>query len=54
LKRLEFVEAQEDIWYECVDRRKWSTFDTVCLKKYLQIKEGPVELAVTELPLRRE
>lgn len=34
-KRLEFIEEQEDIWYECIDRRKWTTFDTVCLKKYL-------------------
>lgn len=34
-KRLEFIEQQEDIWYECIDRRKWSTFETVCLKKYL-------------------
>jgi len=33
--KLEFIEQQEDIWYECIDRKKWSTFDTVCLKKYL-------------------
>lgn len=36
LKKLEFMEEQEDIWYECIDRKKWSTFDTVCLKKYLK------------------
>lgn len=35
LKRLESIEDQEDVWYDCVNRRKWSTFDTVCLKKYL-------------------
>ncbi len=35
LEKLEFIEEQEDIWYECIDRRKMSTFDTVCLKKYL-------------------
>lgn len=34
-KRLEFIEEQEDIWFDCVDRKKWTTFDTVCLKKYL-------------------
>ena len=34
-KRLEFIEEQEDIWYECIDRKKWSTFETICLKKYL-------------------
>ena len=33
-KKLEWIEAQEDIWFECIDRRKWSTFETVCLKKY--------------------
>jgi len=39
LKKLENIEAQEDIWYECVDRLKWSTFDTVCLKKYIDLKK---------------
>ena len=34
LAKLKQVESQEDMWYECIDRRKWSTFDTVCLKKY--------------------
>ena len=28
------IEEQEDIWFDCIDRRKWDTFDTVCLKKY--------------------
>lgn len=36
LKALEKIEEQEDLWYECIDRKKWDTFDTVCLKKYLQ------------------
>jgi len=35
LKKLDFIEEQEDIWFDCIDRKKWSTFDTVCLKKYL-------------------
>lgn len=34
-ERLKKIEEQEDIWFDCIDRRKWSTFDTVCLKKYL-------------------
>ncbi|MNU05326.1 hypothetical protein D3C72_2500850 [compost metagenome] len=34
IERLEFIEEQEDIWFDCIDRKKWSTFDTVCLKKY--------------------
>lgn len=33
--KLEFIEEQEDIWYECIDRRKWSTFKTICQKAYL-------------------
>lgn len=36
LAKLEFIETQEDIWYECIDRKKWSTFETICLKKYQQ------------------
>lgn len=36
LEKLELIEKQEDIWYECIDRRKWTTFETVCLKKYLK------------------
>ena len=36
LDKLHFIEEQEDIWFDCIDRRKWSTFDTVCLKKYLE------------------
>jgi regulator of RNase E activity RraA len=37
--KLEFIEEQEDIWYECIDRRKWSTFKTICLKAYLDKNE---------------
>ena len=33
------IETQEDIWYDCVDRRKWSTFRTVCKKDYKNTKE---------------
>ena len=33
-KKLEAIEEQEDIWFDCIDRKKWDTFDTVCLKKY--------------------
>lgn len=35
LKKIEFMEHQEDIWLECIDRKRYSTFETVCLKKYL-------------------
>ena len=35
IESLEFIEEQEDMWYECIDRRKWSTFKTICEKAYL-------------------
>jgi 4-hydroxy-4-methyl-2-oxoglutarate aldolase len=35
LKKLEFMELQEDIWFYCIDTLKWSTYETVCQKKYL-------------------
>lgn len=34
-RKLEQIEQQEDIWFNCIDFKKWNTFDTVCLKKYL-------------------
>ena len=34
LQKLIAIEEQEDIWFDCIDRRKCDTFDTVCLKKY--------------------
>jgi len=37
-KKLEWIEEQEDIWFECIDRKKWTTFETVCLKKYKENK----------------
>ena len=36
IEKLDWIEEQEDIWFDCLDRRKWDTFDTVCLKKYLE------------------
>ncbi len=36
LVKLHQIEEQEDIWYDCIDRKKWSTFKTVCLKAYLE------------------
>ena len=34
LERLDFIEKQEDVWFDCIDRLKWDTYETVCLKKY--------------------
>lgn len=36
IKKLNFIELQEDIWFYCVDTLKMSTYDTVCKKKYLE------------------
>lgn len=33
-QKLVAIEDQEDIWFDCLDHRKWDTFDIVCLKKY--------------------
>ncbi len=35
LEKLEFIEVQEDMWYYCIDTLKYDTYETVCLKKYL-------------------
>ena len=35
IKKLYFIEYQEDIWFYCLDTLKMSTYDIVCLKKYL-------------------
>lgn len=35
MKKLEFIEFQEDIWFYCLDTLKMSTFEIVCQKKYL-------------------
>lgn len=35
LRGLEAIELQEDIWYFCIDTLKWSTYDTIVLKRYL-------------------
>ena len=34
LAKLDFIEEQEDIWFECLDRKKWDTYDIVCMKRY--------------------
>lgn len=34
IDKLHFIEEQEDIWFDCIDRLKWDTYDTICLKKY--------------------
>lgn len=36
LQGLKHIEEQEDIWFDCIDRLKYSTFETVCMRKYEQ------------------
>lgn len=36
LVKLQHIENQEDIWFDCLDRYKWNTYEIVCLKKYLK------------------
>ena len=35
IEKLKFIELQEDIWFFCIDTLKMSTYEVVCLKKYL-------------------
>ncbi|MFH0966894.1 MAG: RraA family protein [Methanobacteriota archaeon] len=35
LASLQQMENQEDIWFDCIDRKKWDTYETICLKRYL-------------------
>lgn len=35
-KKLVAIEEQEDTWYDCIDRRKWTTYKTICLKDYMK------------------
>lgn len=34
IEKLDHIEQQEDTWFDCIDRLKWDTFRTVCLKEY--------------------
>ena len=52
INKLEFIELQEDIWYYCVDTLKWSTYETICLKKYLEVPEVLPELLRNKLNLQ--
>ncbi len=45
-EKLEFIELQEDIWYFCIDTLKMSTYETICLKQYL---DGDREILPTVL-----
>ena len=40
LERLSFIELQEDAWFHSIDTDNFTTFETVCQKRYLE--EGSV------------
>ncbi len=44
LHQLDFIELQEDIWFYCINTKKWDTYETVCLKKYKSAGLLPAEL----------
>ncbi len=35
IARLDFMRNQEKTWFDCVLNHDWNTYDTVCLKKYV-------------------
>lgn len=54
--KLELIELQEDIWGFCINTLKWSTYDTVCEKKYLKTPEVLPEILrekVKSIPFRQ-
>lgn len=60
LRKLDFIELQEDIWNYCINTKKWSTFDTVCLKRYLKEPgllpeelKGPFEKFLKEMERKK-
>ena len=40
IERIDFMRKQEKIWFDCVLNRNWNTYDTVCLKKYVNHTMG--------------
>ncbi|MBM4252436.1 MAG: RraA family protein [Deltaproteobacteria bacterium] len=38
-QKLAFIEAQEAVWHYCVNTLKWSTYETVALKKYFDVPD---------------
>lgn len=40
IAKIEFLENQEKIWFDCVLNKNWNTYDTVCLKKYKNNNNG--------------
>ena len=39
IEKLNWIEQQEDLWFDCIDGKKWDTFETVCLKRYRENAE---------------
>jgi len=36
INKIDFMRKQEDIWFDCIVNKQWTTYDTVCIKKYLE------------------
>lgn len=38
LKKIKFIEKQEDVWYQCLDVKKWDTKKIIVQKAYKKLK----------------
>jgi 4-hydroxy-4-methyl-2-oxoglutarate aldolase len=46
LRKLQHIEAQEDLWYFCLNSLHWSTYDIVVNKRYLTDRENIPEVLI--------
>lgn len=48
-RKIDFIEAQEEVWHYCVHTLKWSTYETVCLQKYFEVPGVVPEVMLEKL-----
>lgn len=46
LRKLQHIEAQEDLWHFCLNSLQWSTYDIVVNKRYLTDRENIPEVLI--------
>jgi 4-hydroxy-4-methyl-2-oxoglutarate aldolase len=47
--KIDFIEAQEEVWHYCVHTLKWSTYETVCLQRYFDVPGVVPEVMLAKL-----
>jgi 4-hydroxy-4-methyl-2-oxoglutarate aldolase len=47
--KIDFIEAQEEVWHYCVDMLKWNTYETVCLQRYFDVPGVVPEVLLAKL-----